>query len=172
MPRQDRAILKKVSVSLPFGLGSAEWESDPTERSAAWSLYVELATRTAVEERAAWGGPAEAREALSSLYALFDITREVLKQAGPGVGASRESAGGVAIAVLNKGLRPFLDEWQPRLRAWEESRPSEVPLWQHQQQHEWPEAEKSDFWNALGALRQDLRQYTHALAVIAGVRET
>lgn len=49
MPRFDPAKLKKVSVSLPFGIGSAEWEADPTERRAAWSLYVELVTRIAVQ---------------------------------------------------------------------------------------------------------------------------
>jgi hypothetical protein len=31
--RKDPAVLRKVSVSLPFGIGSAEWEADPTERS-------------------------------------------------------------------------------------------------------------------------------------------
>jgi hypothetical protein len=41
----DPAVLKKVSVSLPFGIGSAEWESDDTGLRAAWSLYVELVTR-------------------------------------------------------------------------------------------------------------------------------
>ena len=38
---RDPAVLKKVSVSLPFGLGCAEWEADQTERYAAWSLYKE-----------------------------------------------------------------------------------------------------------------------------------
>jgi hypothetical protein len=42
MPSQDPAKLKKVSISLPFGIGSAEWEADTTERKAAWSLYIEL----------------------------------------------------------------------------------------------------------------------------------
>ncbi|RQH25906.1 hypothetical protein D4Z78_01585 [Okeania hirsuta] len=46
---RDPAVLKKVSVSLPFGLGSAEWEADLTERHAAWSLYVELVTRISVQ---------------------------------------------------------------------------------------------------------------------------
>ena len=49
MPRRDSTVLKKVSVSLPFGIGSPEWEADPTERRAAWSLYVELVTRVAVQ---------------------------------------------------------------------------------------------------------------------------
>ncbi len=36
MPKHDPAKLKKVSISLPFGIGSAEWEADTTERKAAY----------------------------------------------------------------------------------------------------------------------------------------
>ena len=56
MSKGAPAKLKKVAVSLPFGLGSAEWET------------------------------------------------------GPDVGASRESVGGLAIAVLSK--------WHPILQIW------------------------------------------------------
>jgi hypothetical protein len=117
----DRAVLKKVSVSLPFGIGSAEWEADKTERRAAWSLYVELVTRIAVEPLE--GEEGLLHEALNSLYSLFGTTREILKEAGPDVGASRNSVGGIAIAVLNRGLRPFLTKWHPRLQVWEAKRP-------------------------------------------------
>ncbi|WP_375491565.1 hypothetical protein [uncultured Nostoc sp.] len=61
MPRLDPAKLKKVSVSLPFGIGSMSWEVDPTERKAAWSLYVELVTRIAVQ-------PLEADQGLFYIY--------------------------------------------------------------------------------------------------------
>lgn len=64
------------------------------------------------------------REALNSLYSLFGTTRGVLKAAGPDVGASRDSVGGIAlaqpaagIAVLNNGLRPFLAKWHPLLHG-------------------------------------------------------
>ncbi len=67
--REDSAFLKKVSVSLPFGIGSAEWETDPAERKAAWSLYVELVTRIAVQPLEVDTGLI--REALNSLYNLF-----------------------------------------------------------------------------------------------------
>ena len=77
----DPAVLKKVSVSLPFGLGSAEWQSDDTQRRAAWSLYVELVTRIAVQSLELDEGLL--REALNSLYSLFGTTRQVLKDAGP-----------------------------------------------------------------------------------------
>ena len=97
MPKQDPAKLKKVSISLPFGIGAAEWEADTTERKAAWSLYVELVTRVAVQSLEVDQGLV--REALNSLYSLFGTTREVLKAAGPDVGASKNSVGGIAIAV-------------------------------------------------------------------------
>jgi hypothetical protein len=96
---KDRAVLKKVSISLPFGIGSAEWEADKTERRAAWSLYVELVTRIAVEPLD--GEKGLLREALNSLYSLFGTTREILKEAGPKVGASHRSVGGIAIAFLH-----------------------------------------------------------------------
>jgi hypothetical protein len=78
MPKYDPAKLKKVSVSLPFGIGSAEWEADPTERRAAWSLYIELVTRIAVQPLEVDEGLL--REALTSLYSMFGTTREILKQ--------------------------------------------------------------------------------------------
>ncbi len=159
----DPAVLKKVSVSLPFGIGSAEWQADSTERRAAWSLYVELVTRIAVQPLEIDEGLL--REALSSLSSLFETTREILKEAGPDVGASRQSVGGIAIAVLNLGLRPFLSKWHPRLQAWEAKRPSECSPKEHERQ--W--SEELELRNALASLRQDLEQYALALAEIAGV---
>jgi hypothetical protein len=163
MAKKDPAVLREVSVSLPFGIGSAKWEADPTERNAAWSLYVELVTRIAVQSLASDRGLL--REALNSLYTLFGTTREILKAAGPEVGASRESVGGIAIAVLNNGLRPFLTEWHPALEDWEAKRSSEVSKKEHEQN--WPEAPR--LRQELAALRNDLEEYANALAEIAGV---
>lgn len=165
MPKNDPAELKSVSVSLPFGIGSATWESDPTERHAAWELYVELVTRVAVQSLGTEEGLM--REALNSLYSLFGSTREILRKAGPKVGASRQSVGGIAIAVLNNGLRPFLSKWHPQLQEWEVkktdgvSAPAHEKAWEHE-----PELR-----TALEKLRQELEQYANALADIAGVNE-
>lgn len=106
MPKNNQPKLTKVSVNLPFGIGGTEWEPDNTERKAAWSLLVELVTRVTIQPLETDQGLL--REALTSLYSLFATTREILKQAGPDVGASRQSVGGIAIIVLNRGLRPFL----------------------------------------------------------------
>jgi len=159
----DPAVLKKVSVSLPFGLGSAEWQSDDTQRRAAWSLYVELVTRIAVQSLELDEGLL--REALNSLYSLFGTTRQVLKDAGPDVGASHNSMGGVAIAVLNIGLRPFLAKWHPRLQAWEVQRPADRSAKDHELQ--W--IEEIELRIALADLRQELEKYSVALGEIAGV---
>ncbi|MGB3615480.1 MAG: hypothetical protein WBA10_16930, partial [Elainellaceae cyanobacterium] len=74
MPKRDPAILKCVTVSLPFGIGSASWEADSTERDAAWELYIELVTRVAVQVLNPEEG--SVREAMNSLYSLFGSTRE------------------------------------------------------------------------------------------------
>ncbi len=165
MAKKDPAKLKKVSVHLPFGIGGAEWEADTTERRAAWSLYIELVTRIAVQpletERGLVG------EALMSLYSLFGTTREILKQASPDVGASRESVGGIAIAVLNKGLRPFIAKWHPLWQAWEAQRSTQMNPKEHEQN--WSEEPKLRL--ELESLRQELEQYAKALAIIAGVKE-
>jgi hypothetical protein len=159
--RKDPARLARVSVSLPFGMGKAEWESDPTERRAAWSLYVELVTRVAIQPLESDAGLAS--ETLSSLHSLFASTRGILQEAGPGVGGSRESVGGIAIAVLNRGLRPFLTKWHPLLQAWEMKRSS------GEHEMDWPKA--PEMRAELEALQENLKQYAEALATIAGVTE-
>jgi len=165
MTKYDPAVLKKVSVSLPFGIGSAEWEADPTERNAAWSLYVELVTRIAVQSLEVDQGTV--REAMNSLYSLFSSTREILKQAGPQVGASKDSVGGISIAVLNNGLRPFLSKWHPLLQAWEAKCPNNLSYKENEKN--W--SEEPNLRQELELLRSNLERYSAALAVIAGVEK-
>ncbi|MEH2276443.1 MAG: hypothetical protein V7K40_17040 [Nostoc sp.] len=172
---RDRVILKTVSVSVPFGIGSMSWNTDPTERKAASSLYVELVTCIAVQPLSVDQGLV--REAMN-LYSLFGTTREVLKAAGPDVGASRDSVGGIAItyggryaiAVLNNGLRPFLAKWHPLLQAWEARRPVR-PLGVSPKEHEQSWSEEPKLRSELEALRGGLEDYAKALAKIAGVEE-
>jgi hypothetical protein len=162
MPKRDPARLTRVSVNLPFQIGSFEWEADVTERRAAWSLYVELVTRIAIVPLDPDHGVL--REALSSLYSLYPTTRAVLKEAGPDVGGGLDSVGGIAIAVLNRGLRPFMAKWHPRLLAYEEQRPEGMTVLEHERR--WVEA--PTMRAELEVLQRDLRQYADALAAIAG----
>lgn len=164
MPSRDPAKLVRVTLNI-FGIGSAEWEANPTERKAAWSLYVELVTRIAVQPLEVDQGLV--REALTSLYNLFPTTREILKEAGPDVGATPNSVGGIAIAVLNNGLRPFLAKWYPILQSWEAQCPSNLSPKEHEQN--W--TEEPQLRKELESLRKKLEQYANALAIIAGVKE-
>ena len=159
-----RAKLTKVKINLPFGLGGVEFETDPTLSRAAWELYVELATRITTVPVAADEGIL--REALTSLHSLFASTREILRQYGPDVGASKDSVGGLAIAVLNQGLRPFLAGWHARLQDWESQRPPGVSPKDHEKK--W--TQEGQLRKELDALRGELSKYADALAKIAGVK--
>ena len=162
---KTRFKVKKVSTSLPFGLGQVELESDETMRRAAWSLYVELTTRITTQTLETDQGLL--REALNSLYSLFASTRQILREAGPDMGTSLESVGGIAIAVLNLGLRPFLSKWHPALSAWEAQRPPSVGSKEHEKK--W--AEEPKLRNELQLLRENLEQYVNALAKVIGVKK-
>jgi hypothetical protein len=98
------SIRWKFRLKVPW-IGELELEPDESQRKAAWALYVELMTRVTVQPLAE--GEGMLRDALSSVHSLFDSTRAILRDAGPSVGASQNTVGGIAIRVLNKGLRPL-----------------------------------------------------------------
>jgi hypothetical protein len=162
MPKKDPARLTKVKIKIPW-VGEAEWTADPKERRAAWSLYVELVTRVAVQVLPQDQG--SLREALSSLYSLFNSTREILKEAGPDIGASTASVGGIAIAVLNRGIRPFLSQWHPALLDWESQKEKGVSPGDHERK--W--SKYAQLRSELDKLRLNLNSYAEGLATIAGV---
>jgi len=155
---------KLVKVQLKFLGISAEWEADPTERRAAWSLYVELITRICTQPLAEEQGLL--REALASLYSIFQITRDILREAGPDVGASEDSVGGIAVAVLNRRLRPILTKWHPMLVDYESIREDDEGRQAHER--DWPYYD--ELRHDLEHLRKDMDEYATALAEIAGVR--
>ena len=163
--KRDKARLTKVTLKIPFDIGSFEWTPDNVERDAAWCLYVELVTRIAVQPLPDNAGLL--REALSSLYTLFESTRQILRDSGPDVGGVMPSVGGIAIGVLNKGLRPFLSVWHCELLDWESQRPANVSQRKHEAQ--WGRA--SELRNELQSLRLQLGDYAKVLAEIAGVSQ-
>jgi hypothetical protein len=154
----------KLVVGLPFNLGQLEFEPDEVQQKAAWELYVELSTRIAVQPL----DPDEGilREALSSLYTIFGVTREILRKAGPSVAQGPNSFGAIAIEVLNKGVRPFLTKWHPLLLAHEQRRSPEVDARDHERS--WERA--SELRKDLVELQEQMRIYADALAKIAGIR--
>jgi|NGEPerStandDraft_6_1074524.scaffolds.fasta_scaffold17133_4 hypothetical protein len=150
------ARLRTVPVNLPFGLGGVQVDVSRAEASAAWQLYVEFATRVAAHPLAPRAG--FVREALTSVYSLFDTTRQVLREAGPEVDERLDSLGPVAIRTLNDGLHPFLEGWHTELRCAHANGADE----------ELGSDRSSVFEDELRRLRDGLGLSVNALARIAG----
>jgi hypothetical protein len=163
--------LESLNINLPFGLGGAKIVVTEAQKNVAWALYVELATRvTGVELKPGMGS---AREALNSLYSLFETTRSVLRDQGPGAAEGPESVGPVAIDILNQGLRPFLVKWHTSLSSFELQQAEEQrsrfggELAPVVDESAWPE--RDDFYRELEDNRQGMLQYIQALARVAGI---
>ncbi|MFO0291080.1 MAG: hypothetical protein ACK507_00250 [bacterium] len=151
----------KVEVTIPFGIGKLELSVDSAAKKAAWLLYVELATRIATQPLRTNEGLL--REALDSLHGIFEMTRQILRDAGPDVGMAENSVGGIAMKVLNEGLRPFLAKWHPALEEWEAQRPETSSRKAHEQQ--W--TKNNEMRDQLDDLRTNLVEYAVQLAKIA-----
>jgi hypothetical protein len=128
-------------------------------------LSVELGTRVSSQTLGSEQGLIG--EVISSLYSLFAVTRQVLKEARPRVGATTDAVGGVAIEVLNRGIRPFPAKWHPLMLSWERERDPKTSA----KDHEWKWPKQAEARRELDALGTQLDQYTHALGVMAGVLE-
>jgi hypothetical protein len=163
MASKNNVKAKKLTVGLPFGLGSLELEDDASQRRAAWSMYVELSTRIAVQPLEE--GEGILREALTSLYNVFNITRQILREAGPDIAKAPNSLGFIAIDVVNKGLRPFLVRWHPLLKNYEEKKTPEMTTVEHERSWE----REAELRKELEQVRQQMVIYVDALAKIAGI---
>lgn len=158
-----------LKVSLKFLIGGIEgtWKVDESERRAAWELYVELITRVSLART----DPAEGslRGALSSLYELFEITREILRKYGPDIarpkGEGVLSFGYLAIAILNSVLRPVLGKWHPLLLDHESRKPMNIPAIQYEKVWE----HNSELRDELLKMRELLIPYANLLARAADV---
>lgn len=154
----------QLKVKVPFGIGELTFTADEVQQRAAWSLYVQLVTRVAVQPLDEDQGLL--REALSSLYAIFGITRRILEEAGPEVANGPESLGPIAIAVLNQGLRPFLSYWHPRLLGHEQLQPEGNSQLDHERM--WIEYDRMRA--ELANLQKNMRDYADVLAEISGAK--
>jgi transcriptional regulator with XRE-family HTH domain len=157
-------------LTIPFAAGRVPPDAllvDAAERSAAWELYIELVTRTAVSRL----GPNDGllREAIDSLYTLFETARGILRRHGPLVaqvnGERPHTFGGLALDILNDVLRPLLSEWHPLLLHYESQRAPRVSAVEHERA--W--ARNEELREVLAEVRGTLDEYAEQLAMVAGV---
>jgi len=168
VPIPSKFVAIAVELGVPYlGKITGTWKADEAEQEAAWELYIELVTRVLLAQLSPDEG--SLREALSSLYALFTITRDILRRHGPAIArpkaGSELSFGYLAIAILNHVLRPILATWHPLLLDYEHTRERSISVAEHERR-----------WEKAAELRQMLRTargvlvgYTNILAEVAGI---
>lgn len=137
------------SLKIKAGFLEMEWVPRDEDKTAAWELYVEMLTRVATQTLT----PGEGQEAaaLSSVYQLFPLTREIIKRNG----RHCINFAKIAVVVLNQIVRPFTAKWHTQLDA----------------NRKLGEAQAIEFRVDLLRLQTDLRKYARLLADLAGVED-
>lgn len=97
-----------TSLKINVGFLEGNFAPQDPDRAAAWDLYVELLTRITTQSLSADEGDEKA--ALDSIYAIFGLTREILRKHGSGCGQFAK----IAVPVLNQLVRPFTARWHRR----------------------------------------------------------
>lgn len=139
--------LTGLRINAPFM--EMEWKPSDPDKEAAWDLYVELLTRITTQPLPDEDGVEQT--ALNSIYALFGITRETLKDHGrPCIQFAR-----IAIVVLNQVVRPFTAKWHRKSQNGAFASLDEC----------------QQFRQELQVLQTQLRNYTRLLAELAGVED-
>lgn len=126
-----------------------EWTPKAADKDAAWSLYVELVTRITTQPLPTEQG--DEKTALDSVYSLFAVTREVIKEQGPDCINFTK----IAVVVLNQVIRPFTAEWHRKRVAGAFESFEECVT----------------FREELAFLQVELRKYSRLLADIIGVED-
>ena len=88
-----------------------EWKPQDEDKAAAWAMYIELLTRITTQPLPDEDG--DERAALASVYALFPLTRDIIKTNGRHCFEFTK----LAIVVLNQVVRPFTAKWHKKSLA-------------------------------------------------------
>lgn len=153
--------ITQVTVHVPQ-FSDLTFVVDDEAKLVAWRLYVEVSTRISTQPLASDDGLV--REALSSLYYLFASTREALKASRPStrMAPGEPSVEHLAMAMLNRELRPFLSRWHPRLKEYEEAQPGDP-------ESAWPL--NAQCRAELAQVSINTLEYAFAFASLSGVRD-
>lgn len=154
------ARLTELTITVPQ-VSELKFVVNDESRLVAWRLYIETVTRVATQQLSDDDG--FLREALTSLYGLFAITRDTLKASRPSVpAAGSQTVEHLAVTMLNRQLRPFLSKWHPRLRDFESAHPDgPESAWQ----------DNGSCRNELRRVQESLVTYALGFARLAGVQD-
>ena len=139
--------MTSLRIKAPFL--EMEWKPQDEDKTAAWELYIELLTRITTQPLDVEHG--DEKTALESVYSLFPITRQVLKNNTRHCIEFTK----LAVVVLNQIVRPFTAKWHclSQQGAFEDPK------------------KKSEFRKELGDVELELRKYAKMLADMAGVED-
>ncbi|WP_321416178.1 hypothetical protein [uncultured Desulfobacter sp.] len=138
-----------TGLKISAGFMQMEWQPKPEEEQAAWELYIELITRVATQPLGKDQGDEAA--ALKSIFSLFEVTRNLLKEKG----RKAEVFSKIAVVILNQKIRPFTATWHKRVLDNNLEKPQDKAL----------------FRNELIQIQNMLRGYAAMLAKVAGVED-
>ena len=139
--------MTSLKINTPFL--EMEWKPQDEDKSAAWELYIELLTRIVTQPLDPEHG--DEITALNSVYSLFDITRNILKNNTKNCTEFTK----IAIVVLNQVIRPFTAKWHRLSLQGAFNKPSQCV----------------EFRNELASLQIIIRRYAKMLADMAGVED-
>ncbi len=138
-----------TSLKISAGFLDMEWKPQDEDKAAAWAMYIELLTRITTQPLPDEDGDEKA--ALASVYALFPLTRDIIKTNGRHCIEFTK----LAIVVLNQVVRPFTAKWHKQSLAGAFDNALECQA----------------FRGELIVLQAKLRNYTKMLADMAGVED-
>ena len=139
--------MTSLKIKTPFL--DMEFKPQEADKAAAWDLYVELLTRITTQPLPKEHG--DEQTALNSVFALFALTRDVLKKHG----RDAEEFSKITIVVLNQVIRPFTAKWH-----------KESIDGAFEKEHKCDE-----FREELAKLQRLLTLYTRMLSDMAGVED-
>ncbi len=139
--------MTSLKIKTPFL--EMEWNPKDEDKNAAWDMYIELLTRIATQPLNRMHG--DEKTALDSIYSLFGITRQILKD------NTRECSEftKIAIVILNQIVRPFTAKWHKL----------SIDGAFNDQKY------KNEFRDELFSLQRKLIIYSRMLADMAGVED-
>ena len=139
--------MNSLKLKTPFL--EMNWNPVDEDIDAAWDLYIELLTRVSTQYLPIEHG--DETTALDSIFSLFALTRDIIKDHGRKCIEFTK----IAIVVLNQVIRPFTAKWHKLSLAGAFA----------------DQARCEEFRIDLGVLQQKLRNYSRMLSEMANVED-